>query len=266
MEKKQKKDLHKVNWPILFLILVLGIGICVPWYFMKPLMLLLYPDIANGGDIGKVGDSYGVLTSLYTGLAFAGVIVTIILQSQELALQRKELKDTRAEFKQQNRTLKYQRFENTFFNLVDQYRSLGKSHFSAKVGSITSVLVKPNLSFTMMRHDYNNRIHASSDGKTAISISDSVQDELGAHIKTFERLVEFIYANKKAHMSRMKYLRFFFAQLTNFELILFFYHFNLREIGPPQAFDDYFSELFGALHTSPVMPTGHFVTIVNKSL
>ena len=40
---------------------------------------------------GQVGDSFGALNALFSGLAFAGLIATILLQSKELALQRKEL-------------------------------------------------------------------------------------------------------------------------------------------------------------------------------
>ena len=81
---------------------------------------------------GQFGDMFGAVNALFTGLAFSGVIVTIILQSKELKLQRDELIETRKEFKQQNRTLTYQRFENTFFNLVQQYNRLSKDKVSSE--------------------------------------------------------------------------------------------------------------------------------------
>ena len=46
---------------------------------------------------GQFGDLFGAVTALFTGLAFAGVIYTIILQREELRLQRQELSLTRAE-------------------------------------------------------------------------------------------------------------------------------------------------------------------------
>jgi hypothetical protein len=39
---------------------------------------------------GQYGDSFGALNTLFTGLAFAGLIVTILLQRQELRAQHKE--------------------------------------------------------------------------------------------------------------------------------------------------------------------------------
>lgn len=64
------------------------------------------------------GDSFGAVNALISAFAFAGMIVTFWLQRKELKLQRDELESQRMEFAQQNETLQLQRFENTFFNLM----------------------------------------------------------------------------------------------------------------------------------------------------
>lgn len=46
---------------------------------------------------GVFGDSFGFLTSLFSGLAFSGMIITILLQREELDLQRQELIENRKE-------------------------------------------------------------------------------------------------------------------------------------------------------------------------
>ena len=48
-------------------------------------------------DPGKTGDIFGAINALFSGLAFAGIIYTILLQRKELALQREELAATRDE-------------------------------------------------------------------------------------------------------------------------------------------------------------------------
>lgn len=63
------------------------------------------------GNAGQVGDSFGVVNSLFSGLAFAGIIVAIFLQRQELIHQREELKLTRAELVLQREELKLTRAE-----------------------------------------------------------------------------------------------------------------------------------------------------------
>jgi len=94
---------------------------------------------------GTFGDQFGAVNALFSGLAFAGLIYTIILQRHDLKLQRrdlhyqrrdlelnrKELELTRqemeeqtAEFEKQNETLKIQRFESTFFNMLSQFQEV----------------------------------------------------------------------------------------------------------------------------------------------
>ena len=46
---------------------------------------------------GQFGDLFGATNSLFSGLAFAGLIITIVLQRKELSLQRDELRLQREE-------------------------------------------------------------------------------------------------------------------------------------------------------------------------
>ena len=48
---------------------------------------------------GQFGDMFGAVNSLFSALAFAGVLLAIILQRQELQLQRQELLLSRQELK-----------------------------------------------------------------------------------------------------------------------------------------------------------------------
>ena len=71
-----------------------------------------------------------MLTALFSGLAFSGLIITIFMQHKELGLQREELSLTREELKghrgemqAQNKNLIIQRFENTFFNILELLES-----------------------------------------------------------------------------------------------------------------------------------------------
>lgn len=41
---------------------------------------------------GVFGDSFGLLTALFSGLAFGGLIIAILLQKEDLGLQREELR------------------------------------------------------------------------------------------------------------------------------------------------------------------------------
>lgn len=53
------------------------------------------------GKIGPFGDSFGALNTLFAGLAFAGIIVTIRQQSEDLKATRQEIKNTNRQFAKQ---------------------------------------------------------------------------------------------------------------------------------------------------------------------
>lgn len=72
----------------------------------------------------EFGDTAGAINGLFSGLAFAGVIYAIFMQRDELEMQRKELSDQKQEFHTQNATLKRQRFENTFFNMLQLHQQI----------------------------------------------------------------------------------------------------------------------------------------------
>ncbi|GAA5445405.1 hypothetical protein Misp06_03608 [Microbulbifer sp. NBRC 101763] len=74
---------------------------------------------------------FGAVNALFSGLAFAGLIYTIILQKNELGLQREELRLTRDEIKaqkkelqNQNLQLEHQNFEATFFQMTRLHNEL----------------------------------------------------------------------------------------------------------------------------------------------
>ena len=78
-------------WPLLLLMAgVILLWLCSWWYVDSVTTQLT--------DRGTFGDKFGFVNSLFSGLALAGIIYSIILQKRELALQRLELKETRKEF------------------------------------------------------------------------------------------------------------------------------------------------------------------------
>lgn len=115
---KQKESKENDIWiyiiGLIAVIVILGL-----WYYTYCELKDLEPD-----DRGTLGDMFGTVNALFSGLAFAGIILTILLQRKELRYQRDELRETRAEFIIQNKTLKNQRFENTFFNLLSLHHQI----------------------------------------------------------------------------------------------------------------------------------------------
>lgn len=74
---------------------------------------------------GVFGDQFGMTNALFSGLAFLALIVTLILQHEELKDTRKVMEEQRDEFKQQVAAIRKQNFEATFFQMLrlqDQIR------------------------------------------------------------------------------------------------------------------------------------------------
>lgn len=140
----EKLGLEKFSLSLIVIGLLLG-GLFVLLFFIGELKHLSINQI-KADKFGQFGDIIGgVIGSIW---ALAGVILfyaafkkqiealdnqktatqaaidSINIQSTELTLQREELVQTREVFKAQEKTLKVQQFENTFFNLINLLSSI----------------------------------------------------------------------------------------------------------------------------------------------
>jgi hypothetical protein len=110
------KNLKYVGLLVLFIVVIiiqilLGFGI--------------YVYIEGWGNRGTFGDMFGAVNTLFSGLAFAGVIYAIILQGRELELQREELRASRKEYQFSNKLKKmeilndfYERYESDYYRII----------------------------------------------------------------------------------------------------------------------------------------------------
>ncbi len=122
-------------------LIIIVTAICAAYF-----LVMYYWFPGNLEERGQFGDMFGFLGALFSGLAFAGLIVTIRQQREDLKNQRdeielqredlkaqtealklqkeeirqtnEELKLQREEMKAQNKTIMLQRFETTFFNML----------------------------------------------------------------------------------------------------------------------------------------------------
>ncbi|MFV0500647.1 MAG: hypothetical protein ACK5MH_03520 [Bacteroidales bacterium] len=152
--QKKEKNIVLIISVFVITLIVFALG----WYLFE----LKYPSKQNP----DFPDKFAAISALFTGLAFAGVICTIILQSRELKLQRQELEDTREELKgqkeaaqKQNELLERQRFENTFFNLLQNLSSFMESFEGGNERGLKS--------FNVLRDILNSNLYKfASDGNT----------------------------------------------------------------------------------------------------
>ena len=159
MEDKNKQDeIKKETRRVIKWALVISFGVwLVGAVITRVIGIYCFP--CNEGDsaaAGLFGDSFGAVNALISAMAFAGVIASFWLQRKEFELQREDLKlqydelhAQREEFEQQNMTLKLQRFENTFFNMMQlQQQIVNDLHLEvpaslARRGNIASASSMP---------------------------------------------------------------------------------------------------------------------------
>ncbi len=236
----------------------------------------------NASKFGQLGDLFGgVIGSIWS---LAGVILFYIAlneqrkdiktnqlalnlqvealnqQIKEFELQRKELEQTREVFEEQSETLKIQRFENTFFQLISLYHEI-----------IDKLAHKPK-SFDEYSTDYFQKREVISKAvsdlkyflksysednfrKTAIYPKDRSLEEIEKilrigyetfYFKTYKQLLSHYYRNiyhifKFIHKTdlikkekKQFYASLFRAQLSSDDLFLIFYNSMYEGLGYPK--------------------------------
>lgn len=133
-KRKQHKDWN------LFLAIALISLIIFAW-------LLSYSKYSGDPTIEKIselGDAFGALNTLFSGLAFAGVILAIFLQQQGLELQKKELNDTKNELRKQSANQVTASKLQAYSTLLEMYQ---KQRDSTKTFTDERKKVERNISY-----------------------------------------------------------------------------------------------------------------------
>lgn len=180
---------------------------------------------------GVFGDSFGILTSLFSGLAFAGLIITITMQKDELALQREELKLTRQELagqkeelKKQNETMRLQKFENTFFQMLSLHNEIVKSiDVKEKKGRDAIEEFFYMLARTREKNGLESRDkNFVATGYMYFYRRAAVQNEIGHYFRNLYNIMKFV--DRSDVKEKKIYTNLLRAQLSNYELALLFYN------------------------------------------
>jgi hypothetical protein len=125
---------------------------------------------------GQFGDLFGAVNALFSGLAFAGLIYTIQLQTRELDLQRQELQLQREE-------MRASRLEQAKAASA-QEELVAKQVVSARINGLSAIV--------QGRYQYANSfgVNASLYAKDAFRAEETLIQllhESGLDIKTIER-------------------------------------------------------------------------------
>jgi len=203
---------------------------------------------------GVFGDSFGLLTSLFSGLAFAGLIITIVMQRDELSLQRQELNLTReelsgqrSEMERQNKITKIQQFENTFFKMLELLEAC-RNDICFRFGRTPDPEGR-NAIKEIYGYFYNSCLHSWAGGvgrrfKEECKNIDGINEnyvnfystehgeELGQYFRTLYNTLKLVDQSDFIDDKRL-YANLVRAQLSRWELALLFYN-CLSKLGSPK--------------------------------
>lgn len=121
---------------LVFCVLLLGFVIQIFDFFSHDAKTANQYSLSS--TFGTLGDFVGgVLNPILTFITFIGLLITIVIQKKELALTRDELATSSKALSLQAKTQEQQRFESTFFSLLDQHNKvlselcMPRSHWSS---------------------------------------------------------------------------------------------------------------------------------------
>lgn len=229
-EKDQKKEKEKRKFDFILIVMPFLL-VLILWFLSLKLNL-------------KLDDSAVTITnSIFSALAFAGVITAIYMQRKELILQRNELESTRKEFRIQNRTLKKQRFENTFFSMITIHHEITSRisifHGSGQfVGRQAIWQIYEDFKGTYLnriRKEGNPPIRLETAERHISFISDSFyktyidnERHLRHYFRNLATLVKFIHQSDLVKKSEKGfYYDVITSQVNSDEIALMHYYFNV---------------------------------------
>lgn len=183
------------------------------------LIIVAWPiDELSISKAGVFGDSFGVVNSLFSGLAFAGLIVTILLQREELAESIK--------------IFKAQKFDDTFYRLLEFYKNNlndinivehGSDKTHKGIGGLTYLLNKVNQSNKKYQRFIN-----TAEGKDLYSYCmyrdmQKILMPQSRYLGTIENMLTLIQNNLESEIDRKFYINILASQLTVHEIKYLFY-------------------------------------------
>ncbi|UOG93901.1 MAG: putative phage abortive infection protein [Candidatus Thiothrix sulfatifontis] len=159
-EKESGRWLVSVMGGMIVLALVFGILISITYIYGVD---ALFPSLRIRENWGVVGDFFGgILNPVFAFLGLIMLLATLYQSQKELSLTRKELANSTEALKDQALTQRQQRFENTFFELLNQHNQL--------IRDMNALMHKPDISWM--------NLHESE------KISSDVREELEKYLRS----------------------------------------------------------------------------------
>ena len=198
-------------------------------------------------ESGKWGDTFGSVNALFSGLAFAILIITLYVQMEELALYRDELRQNRNEMRGQKRATQKETFERTFFQfleMLDTKYHVTEFEYDHEIDEVSAVTkhvadIRKNLEMTGLEVVYprlitrNNKHYLKVRAKGEDAFRSAVNEEnwnralydMGSYFSLLYQIL--IYVEQTDFSDTLEEKKFYTCvlrdRMTNDELIAMFF-------------------------------------------
>lgn len=184
--------------------------------------------IANAGVFG---DSFGILTSLFSAMAFGGVAFTLALQRDALQIQKKELEEQKADLAINRKEIYKQGFESTFFQMIKLHNQI-LSDISSSRNSVGGTVVEDgrvvmkNLENRLNRRFSSYQISGTSSREDIVKCFQHFYQDTGHQLGHYFRFLYNIlrFLSDSNIENKQLYSRLLRAQLSNQELFIIYYN------------------------------------------
>jgi hypothetical protein len=175
----------------------------------------------------QFGDSFGGLTSLFTGLAFAGLLITIQQQREDINLTKQEMKD--------------HQFENILFKMIDVYndilRDIDLRRKEDKEDRVVSTgrdcfksFVKEDImQFIQDECDTNNTSVSACDREALLKQAyeefwGKRRKDLGHYFRYLYNIFKYIDESEQSSENKNKFAKIVRSQLSDYELVMLYFN------------------------------------------
>ncbi len=197
------------------------------------------PDVHRQAYLGAIGDSFGALNTLFSGLAFAGIIISIFLQSKELKETREEVKNQGEQLKSQAETMDRQlavmdkqAFETTFFQMLKLHQDVvGAVVYGRKNSQISGLSAIHEMAKNLMNEQNGIKRSELSCVETKSSILECYmkfygenESRLGHYFRNLYHILKLVDGHDLEEGEKKFYVNVVRSQLSNSDFILLFYN------------------------------------------
>jgi hypothetical protein len=150
------------------LLSILIILVVIIWVLSA--VFIIY-GLDNWSDRGTFGDLFGAVNGLFSGLAFAGLIYTIVLQKRDLQMQRDEIRMNRSELKKSAKA--QQKSEVALLEQVEQMK------ITSKLNALNTIINYYNLQISSQNTTQETLLKFKDKRREAIKEIDQLINRVG---------------------------------------------------------------------------------------